>query len=151
VAKRELPHAQLQVVHHELERQLQENLTLQGNLITRALVLVGAAGLSLGLWDYTRPWSWFTTIGIGLAVLAAIAGVSSLWLWRSPSPQLTAEKIPDRLAADEYSVLHSVVTDLAGTIKHRAHDVKRKGRWITIGFVLMSVGWVSLALGLFFN
>lgn len=147
----QLPTEQLRIVHAELERELQENMTAQGNMMTRALVLVGAAGLSLGLWDYSRPWNWFTSVGSALAILAAIAGLLALWLWRSPAPVMTQAKVATRLAADEYSVLYWVVDDLAKTITRRVVDVRRKGRFITVGFTLMSAGWVSMVLGMFFK
>lgn len=141
-----LPMEQLQILGAELNRQLSENTTHQNLLITRALVLVGAAGLSLSLWDRSDPMGWYGLAGTIAAVLAAAFGLAALWLWRSPAPVTTPSIIAQRLAADPYSVLYATVMDLSKTVMQRVGDVRRKARFVTIGFVLMVLAWIGTAL-----
>ena len=134
----------LEIIRSELERQLEDNLARQNLLVTRGLVLVGAAGVSLGLWGSIN--GHVGTLGIVLAVVAAGLGVASLWLWRSPAPVLVPALLDLYMSADRYSVLHAFVRDLSATVKQRVEDARLKARFVTLGFVVIVVSWLLLVV-----
>jgi len=139
-----LPSEQLVILRAELERELAENLSQQSLLVTRALVLVAAAGASLGLW--ASPHGTVAAIGTLLAIVAAILGVAALWLWKSPAPIYDSSTVKAYVRADTYSILYRLVADLSATVERRVSDARLKARFITAGFLVMVVSWVMLAL-----
>ncbi len=134
----------LQHLLAEAHRQLTENTTHQTLLVTRALVLVGAAGASLG-WQGAAETVW-GQVAILVAIAAATLGLAALWLWKSPSPVLTRGLVEVFVGASRSAVLRRIVDDLADTVVQRVSDARRKARFITLGFLSVAISWLLMAI-----
>jgi hypothetical protein len=137
------PLEQVKLINASLDRELSENLTLQGNVITRALILVGASALStVPLTDAVQNKWYFASVL--LAGIAALCGVASLWLWKSPSSEIEQKHVNVMLKSHPYSVEHRLMTDKLGILVPRRRDVKRKAKAVSIGFSFLVAAWASI-------
>lgn len=143
----------LVIVHAEAVRELDDNLVIQGNYHTRALVLIGAAAFSLGLLgspeDITPVWA----IGTFLAIISAAIGVVAMWSRKSPRMQIVEDDLPrllDRGTPGD-DVLREVTTGITRLVKSRQEHLLARARLVNRGFALLVVAWALIAVGMIFG
>lgn len=143
----------LVVVHAEAVRELNENLTVQGNYHTRALVLIGAAAFSLGLLRAPEDVGSVWAIGTFLAIVSAGFGVAAMWSRKEPLMLIKEKELPGLLdeGRSHDDVLRDVTNGVVKLEERRHKNLVARARLINRGFALLVAAWLLIATGMIFD
>jgi hypothetical protein len=145
VAPRPRPHAQLKLIHAEVDRELSDNISRQSNALTRASFLLAVSGvLTIVTSDApATPWHYLV---IASGALASAFGLKAVWLWKSKAAVMNALRRDDLLRFDEYSLEYGLVRDKLDQLAVARKDLDSKNRAVLIGFIFLIASWLASAV-----
>jgi hypothetical protein len=135
------PEAQLEVFAVEVARQREENARRQGNMHSRAGVLVAAAGIVTGL-HLDHPTVWLL-IPAAFALAAAGVGLGVLMTRSRDEPVATQSALDGLGSYSTFQVRYTLVKgDLIAL--HEGRDLlKDKAKLINVGYMLLAATWIT--------
>lgn len=135
------PEDQLEAFAAEVLRQREENARRQGNMHSRAGVLVAAAGIVTGL-HLDHPTAWLL-IPVSLALATAGAGLAVL-MTRSRREPAAKKADLERLGRfTAFQVRLRIVKDNLTALKESRKLLKRKARLVNVGYLLLAATWLT--------
>jgi hypothetical protein len=143
------PLEQLRLVHDELNRQREYVANRHKSMQDRATVLIGAAGVSLGIQVANLP-HWILWVVLLPSIASATLGAISIRGTRSPEIDVALLRA-NVLGIDIYSAEYALVTD-----KIQAHDfevvaLESRRRLVIAGFGFLAASWIETIVVLALN
>lgn len=135
----------LRLLNDEVDRQRLDVSERANSGLTRASILIAAAGITIGATVDQQPLSSLGAVAMTISVLAAVCGVAALW------PRAGVEHSIEGMIADTWSkggdeaafvIMHRKIDILKGE-ERLLHD---RSRWVRTGYLLFGVSLVVLLL-----
>lgn len=138
------PECQLEVFAAEVTRQREENARRQGNMHSRAGVLVAAAGIVTGL-HLDHPTAWLL-IPAALALATAGVGLAVLMTRARREPVATQTALDDLGSYSTFQVRYTLVKDNLTALQEGRDLLKNKAKLINVGYLLLAATWITQTL-----
>lgn len=138
------PVEQLEVFGAEVLRQREENARRQGNMHSRAGVLVAAAGIITGL-RLDHPTVWLL-IPAALALATAGCGLAVLMTRSRHEPVATKAALDGLDHFSTFQVRYTLVADNLTGLEEGRELLQNKARLINVGYVLLAATWITQTL-----
>lgn len=135
----------LEIIAAEISREISETNQKQANSITRASIVLAAAGISLFVPFTMRP-APFISLSILLAALSASFALVAISYWKSRGTIYTKELVQAYSSATPEQVLEKLVSDLLTELNASVRDLGRKTKWARVSLWLLSASWLSYLL-----
>lgn len=138
------PEAQLEVFAAEVARQREENARRQGNMHSRAGILVAAAGIVAGL-HLDHPTVWLL-IPAALALATAGVGLAVLMTRSRHEPVATQTALDSIGRYSAFQVRYTLVKDNLTALKEGRDLLQTKAQLINVGYLLLAATWTTQTL-----
>ena len=135
------PDQRLAVFAAEVDRQRAENARRQGNMHSRAGVLVAAAGVVTGL-HLDHPTLWLL-IPATFALATAGVGLPVLVTRSRNEPAAKQDTLSGLDAFTTFQVRRTVVEDNLTALEEGRDLLETKARLVNVGYVLLAATWVA--------
>lgn len=130
----------LQLIADELGREITEVNQRQANAITRAAIVLAAAGVTL-----------FIPIGDGLGVLellmnicaaiSSIAAIVTISYWKSNVVELNPQLIAQYSSSNPSVLFERIINDRMTELSASINDMNKKALWATISISFLAASW----------
>ena len=132
---------QLEVFASEVTRQREENARRQGNMHSRAGVLVAAAGIVTGL-HLDHPTAWLL-IPAALALATAGTGLAVLMTRTRHEPVATQNALDSLGGYSTFQVRYTLVKDNLTALQEGRDLLQHKAKLINVGYLLLAATWIT--------
>ncbi|WP_314094767.1 hypothetical protein [Microbacterium foliorum] len=134
----------LSLVSAEVDRHLADVATRQSNAITRASIILAAAGVSVFATVDPRQDLWMTALPTGLSFAAALVSLAGLRYWKSDAAQSSLARVQALMAATVVNAQWSLLNDKHKELFAARRDLKWKSRFVRWSTVLLVAAWMSV-------
>jgi hypothetical protein len=135
------PEGQLEVFASEVTRQREENARRQGNMHSRAGVLVAAAGVVTGL-HLDHPTAWLL-IPAALGLATAGVGLAVLMTRTRHEPVATPAALDGLGSYSTFQVRYTLVKDNLTALQEGPDLLQHKATLINVGYLLLAATWIT--------
>lgn len=133
--------AQLELVAAELDRELESVAGRQANAVTRASIVLAAAGVTaFSVTSSSLGWSLVPAV---LSLMSACLSLAAIRYWKSNAVQLKREHVKAYLAASPYHALWRLVADKFKELDAAKSDLERKAKYLRYAVLALVLAWVS--------
>jgi len=136
-----LPIAQLEMVLAEVDRELQDLAGRQASAISRASVVLAAAGVT-AFAPITADLGWALAVSFFSVVSAGFA-VASIRYWPSKAARLARHDVAAYLRADPYHVQWRLTKDKFTELYAARRDLDRKANLVEGAVVMLLLAWTT--------
>lgn len=134
----------LSLISSEVDRQLADIATRQSNAITRASIILAAAGVSVFAAIDPQRELWMSAVPTGLSLIAALVSLAGLRYWKSSGTESTVARVQVLMAASVVDAQWSLLNDKHKELFAARRDIKRKSQYVRWSTVLLIAAWVSV-------
>lgn len=139
--KREDPVQQLALVSSELDRQLESVSTRQANALTRASIVLAAAGVTA--FTAAGPLLGWNSVPTLFSLLSALLSIRAIGYWKSSAVQLRRSHVKPLLEATPYDVIWRQVIDKFTELDATRADLDRKTNYLAGALSMLVLAWAS--------
>lgn len=135
--------ATLALINGELDRELGDNAQRQSNALTRASIILAAAGATSAL-----------ASGSGAIVSAVLAGTATvvclvaIFLWNSKAVILNEDRVGDWIEQKPSELSERIILDKLKELERGRRDLDLKNRAVAAGIGLSVLAWIVAAITL---
>lgn len=134
----------LALISSEVDRQLADVATRQSNAVTRASIILAAAGVSVFAAIDPGRELWMSAVPTGLSLIAALVSLAGLRYWKSNGTESSAARVQALMAASVVDAQWSLLNDKHKELFAARRDMKRKSTYIRWSTVLLIAAWMSV-------
>lgn len=134
----------LSLISSEVDRQLADVATRQSNAITRASIILAAAGVSVFAAIDPQRELWMSAVPTGLSLTAALVSLAGLRYWKSNGTESSAARVQALMAASVIDAQWSLLNDKHKELFAARRDMQRKSRYVRWSTVLLIAAWMSV-------
>lgn len=143
-AESAVPIAQLALVAAELDREIESVATRQANAVTRASIVLAAAGVTAFSVDSSNlGWSLVPAV---LSLASAFLSLAGIRYWKSSAVQLKRGHVKAYLDASPYDAQWRLVSDKFDELDAAKVDLERKAKYLRYAVLALVLAWVSAVL-----
>lgn len=140
-AKRKKPMEQLTLVSMELDRQLSNVSVRQANALTRASIVLAAAGVTaFSFVASLLGWSLVPTV---FSLLSALLSIKAIGYWKSNVVQMRRSHVGPHLEATPYDLLWRQVIDKFDELDAARADLDKKMNYLAGALGMLVFSWTS--------
>lgn len=134
----------LSLISAEVDRQLADVAVRQSNAITRASIILAAAGVSVFAAIDPQRELWMSAVPTGLSLIAALVSLAGLRYWKSNGTESTVSRVQALMAASVIDTQWSLLNDKHKELFAARRDMKRKSKYVRWSTVLLIAAWMSV-------
>jgi hypothetical protein len=137
------PIAQLELISAELDRELSNISTRQANAVTRASIVLAAAGVTaFTVVSTSLGWS---LVPAFFSLLSAFLCFEAIRYWKSKAVQIKRAQVSAFLTSTHYVLLWRQVIDKFEELDAARTDLDRKSNYLSGAVGMLILAWVSAA------
>jgi hypothetical protein len=133
----------LALVNGELDRELSDNAQRQSNALTRASIILAAAGATSALASGTGA-----LVAAVLAGTATVACIVAMFLWNSKAVMLDKDRVGDWIIQEPSALSERIILDKLKELDQGRRDLDLKNRAVAAGIGLSVFAWIVAAITL---
>lgn len=138
------PLAQLELISAELDRELSNVSSRQANAVTRASIVLAAAGVTAFSIVSESSLGW-STVPAFFSLLSAFLCFEAIRYWKSKAVQMRRAHVAPYLKATSYALLRRQVRDKFDELDAARADLERKSNFLSGAVGMLVIAWVSAA------
>lgn len=135
------PLPQLQLVAAEVDRELDSLSGRQANAVTRASIVLAAAGVT-AFSSITGNLTWALAPAL-LSLVSAILSLAAVRYWKSKAVQLMRPQVASYLKASPYDATWRMVADKFDELYAARDDLDRKRKFLRAATAALVLAWMS--------
>lgn len=140
-SSRPVPIAQLKLVAAELDRELSNVSARQANAVTRASIVLAAAGVTA--FSVVSTFLGLALVPASFSLISAFLCLAAIRYWRSKAIQLKRAHVAPYLDASPYDLLWRQVIDKFIELDAARSDLKKKSKYLRAATAMLVLAWLS--------
>lgn len=133
----------LALINSELDRELGDNAQRQSNALTRASIILAAAGATSAL--ASGGGALFAAVLAGAATVVCLV---AMFLWNSKAVILNEDRVGDWIVQRPSELSERIILDKLKELERGRRDLDLKNRAVAAGIGLSVLAWIVAAITL---
>ena len=132
---------QLALISSELDRQLSNISTRQANALTRASIVLAAAGVTA--FAFTTSLLGWSSVPTAFSLLSAFLSIKAIGYWKSSAVQSRRSHVAAYLKVSAYDLLWRQVIDKFDELDAAKADLDKKMNYLAGALGMLALSWTS--------
>jgi len=132
--------ALLQLISSEIDREIENTSNRQANAVTRASIILAAAGITA--FSTTHSSLWLSIVPVFLSFTSALLSLAGIRYWKSKSVQLTQGRIAKYIKSDIKSVQWRLMDDKFRELQAARNDLDKKTKFLRWAVASLVLAWI---------